>query len=266
MRDWFRRLLGRSAGDERQQFFETVDALNAEVGGGAPLLTTQTLGMLRLRSGTLVLGDPGCVLDLEIPNVDASEVAVSVALRRYPSGAEQIAALQLALGEPTGGAVRQKVGEVGIDAAKLVVADKADVEEHWAETGPDRIGVILTAPDDTVLRLLTRRFGLKTVRVNPVRVEVVGPVSEELAAEIEAVLLADARYAAFPYMYFRVQTNNSFERANYLDRAWAFLPIGNRPEPRMFVCGTGRGDGRYEVWGEFEGATPRTLSVAFIED
>jgi hypothetical protein len=243
-----------------------VDGLNAEAGGGAPLLTTQTLGRLPLRSGTLVLGDVGCVLDLEVPNVIASAASVSVSLRQYPSGAEQIAVLRLTLGEPTGGVARRKVGEVGIDAAKLVVADKADVEEHWTETGPDRVGVVLTAPNDTVLRMLTRRFGLKTVRVNPVRAEVVGPVSEQLAAEIEAFLRADPRYADFPFMYFHVQTNNSFDRANYLDQAWAFLPVGNEPEPLMFVCGTGRGDGRYEVWGEFEGETPRILTVTFIDD
>jgi hypothetical protein len=40
----------------------------------------------------------------------------------------------------------------------LVVADKADIDEHWTETGKDLIGVISTASDDTVVRLLAKRF------------------------------------------------------------------------------------------------------------
>src|SRR5262249_12235172 len=186
-------------------------------------------------------------------------------LWRSPSGAGTLTSLRRSFGERAGDATRRKVGEVGIDSAKLVVADKADIEEHWTETGKDRIGVISTAPNDTVLRLLTKRFKLKTVRVNPVRAEVVGPVSEELTAEIEAFLKADPKYADYPFMYFHLQTNNSFDRANYMKKDWQFMPVGNRPEPLMFVCGTGRGDGCYEVQGQFDGDVPRLLTVTFIE-
>ena len=116
-----------------------------------------------------------------------------------------------------------------------------------------------------MLRLLTKRFKLKTRRVNVVRAEVVGPVSEQLAAEIESFLKADPKYADFPFMYFHLQTNNSFDRANYMDSAWQFMPVGNSPEPLMFVCGTGREDGCYEVQGQFDGGVPRVLNVNFIE-
>lgn len=265
MFDWLRRVFGGSDGDEHQRFFETVDALNAEAGGGEPVATTKYLGRLKLRSRTLALGDPQYVPGLEVPNA-AAEVEISASLWRYLSGAETVTALRLRLGEATGGGPSRKVGEVGIDSAKLIVADKADIEEHWTETGKDRIGVISTAPDDTVLRLLTKRFKLKTVRVNPVRAEVVGPVSEQLAAEIEAFLKADPKYADYPFIYFRMQTNNSFDRANHMNSAWEFMPVGNSPEPLMFVCETGRGDGCYDVRGQFEGDIPRVLTVSFIED
>lgn len=265
MFDWLRRILGRSDADERQRFFETIDALNAQTGGGKPTATKQSLGRLKLRSRTLVLGDPQYVPGLEIPNVTSNEVEISASLWRYPSGAATVTALSLSLGGPGHGTDHRKVGEVGIDSAKLVVADKADIEEHWTETGRDRIGVISTAPDDTVLRLLTKRFKLKTRRVNVVRAEVVGTVSEQLAAEIESFLKADPKYADFPFMYFHVQTNNSFDRANYMDREWQFMPVGTSPEPLMFVCGTGRGDGYYEVFGHFDGDVPYVLNVNFIK-
>ncbi len=266
MFDWLRRVSGRSDGDERQWFFGTIDALNAEAGGGQPIAIKKSLGRLKLRSGTLALGDPQYVPGLEVPNVTADEVEISASLWRYPSGAETVTGLSLSLGGPQGSGAQRKVGEVEIDSAKLVVADKADIENHWAETGKDRIGVISTAPDDTVLRLLTKRFKLKTRRVNRVRAEVVGPVSEQLAAEIEAFLKADPKYADYPFMYFHLQTNNSFDRANYMNREWQFMPIGNSPEPLMFVCGTGRGDGCYDVQGQFDGDVPRVLTVTFVDD
>jgi hypothetical protein len=264
MFEWLRGLFGPSRTDE-ERFFETIDALNAESGGGQPVATTKHLGNLRLRSGTLSLGDPQDVLGLEIPNIVADEVAVSASLWRYPSGAATVTALELNLGGPTSGGSRRKIGEVGIDSAKLIVADKADIQEHWTEIGKDRIGVISTARDDTVLRLLTRQFKLKTVRVNPVRAEVVGAVSEPLEKEIEDFLKTNPKYADYPFMYFHVQTNNSFDRANYLEKAWDFLPVGNTDTPLMFVCGTGRGDGCYDVECEFAGEVPRVLAISFMD-
>ena len=265
MFDWLHRLFRPSGGDERERFFETVDALNAEAGGGAPVATTKHLGTLRLRSGTLSLGDPQYVLGFDIPNIVAEEVAISATLWRYPSGAATVTALKLSLDGPTTSGSRRKIGEVGIDSAKLVVADKADIEEHWTEVGKDRIGVISTAPDDTVLRMLTKRFKLKTVRVNPIRAEVVGAVSEPLAKEIEDFLKATPKYAEYPFMYFNVQTNNSFDRANYLAKEWGFLPVGNADFPLMFVCGTGRGDGCYDVECEFAGEVSRAVAISFID-
>jgi hypothetical protein len=67
-------------------------------------------------------------------------------------------------------------------------------------------------------------------------------------------------------MHFNVRTNNSFDRANFNARAWDFIPIGNAPNPLMFVCETGRGDGCYEVHGQFDGEIPRELTVNFIEE
>lgn len=266
MFDWLRRYLGRPNADERQRVYDTLDELNALDGGGRPVATTRSIGRLKVRSGTLVLSDPQYVPGLEVPNIATDQVEISLSLWRYPSGTEMVTGLRLALGEPVPNMDRQKVGEVGIDSGALIVADKADIEEHWTETGKDRIGVISTAPDETVLKLLTKRFKLRTVRVNRLRAQVVGPVSEQLEAEIESFLKADPKYADYPFLHFRVQTNNSFDRANHMSGVWQFMPVGNDSEPLMFVCGTGRGDGCYDVEGAFVGETPRVLTVTFIED
>jgi hypothetical protein len=266
MFDWLRRVFRPPYGDKRRPFFPTLDALNAEAGGGEPIATTKFLGNLKIRSGTLSLGDPQYLPGLEVANVVAKEVAISASLWQYPSGVTTVTALKLSLGGPTSGGARRQIGEVGIDSAKLVVADKADIDEHWTEVGRDRIGVISTAPDDTVLRILTKRFKLKTVRVNPVRAQVVGPVSESLAKEVEDYLKSNPKYADYPFLYFCVQTNNSFERANFMAQDWGFIPVGNADSPLMFVCGTGRGDGVYNVESEFSGEVPCDLSIKFIEE
>lgn len=267
MFDWIRRVFEQPNDDEeRQRFFETLDALNAEAGGGQPNAVTKVLGSLKLRSGCLAIGDPQYMPGLEVPNIATDELTISASLWRYPSGQATIAALTLGLGDPPSGGPYRKIGEVAIDSAKVVVADKANIDDHWTEVGKDRIGVILTAPDDTVLRMLSKRFKLRTVRVNRVRAEVVGPVSDALAKEIEDHLKSSPEYAEFAHMYFWVETNNSFDRANHMAKAWDFLPIGNNAAPLMFVCGTGRGDGCYEVQGQFAGEVPRILTITFIKD
>lgn len=266
MFDWLRRVFGRSDGDERQQSSETIDALNAEAGGRMPVTSRRLLGRIKVRSGTLVLCDPQYVPGLEVSNITAGEVEITASFLRYPSGAEMPTELTLNLGGPIDVATPRKVGEVGIDSAKLIVADKADVEEHWTDIGKDRIGVISTLPDDSLLRLLTKRFKLKTRRLSGISAQVVGPVSDQLEAEIKNFLESDPRYAEFPFRYFRVRTNNSFDRANNMDSAWQFMPVGNNPDPLMFVCRAGYGDGCYDVQGQFVGEVPRVLNVNFVED
>lgn len=265
MFDWLRRIFGRSHDAQRQRFFGMIDDLNAEVGGGKPTVEQGFLGTLKLRSGTLVLGDPQNVCELEVPGIVAPEITISAKSWRYPSGAETVTALTLGLGDDTVMDSHRKIGEVGIDSAKLIVADRADIEEHWTDVGKDRIGVISTARDDALLRDLRKRFKLQTVQVNPIRAEVVGPVSESLEKAIEGYLKSIPMYADYPFMYFHVQTNNTFDRANHLTKSWNFIPVGNEPTPLMFVCQTGRGDGTYDVHCGFSGDAPRVLSIVFIE-
>ncbi|MFC1597844.1 hypothetical protein ACFL5Q_07945 [Planctomycetota bacterium] len=266
MFDWVRRIFRQSDDVERQRFFGTIDALNDEAAGGAPTTIERHLGNLKIRSGVLVFGDPQDLPSVEAPNIDTDEVSISAKLWQYPSGGATVIGLTINIGDGSQCEAPRKIGELGIDSAALVVADKADIDEYWTETGRDRIGVISTTRDDTLLRKLKRQFKLKTVQINPVRAEVVGPVSESLEQEIEDYLKSIPECAKFPFMHFHVQTNNSFDRANYMDKPWDFMPVGNDDRPLMFVCGTGRGDGLYDVHCRYSGDVPRIVSIAFIED
>jgi hypothetical protein len=266
MFEWLKRVFGQSDDDERQRFFGMIDALNADAAGGAPTTIERELGTLKIHSGVLAFGDPQDLPSVEIPNIDTDQVSVSAKLWQYPSGSATVIGITINIGNGFHGDPPRKVGELGIDSAALVIADKADIDEHWTETGKDRIGVISTAPDDKLLRKLKKRFKLKTVQINPVRAEVVGPVSETLEHRIEDYLKSIPEYAHFPFMHFHVQTNNSFDRANYMDKPWDFMPVGNDDLPLMFVCGTGRGDGCYDVQCRYSGDVPRSVTINFIED
>jgi hypothetical protein len=266
MFEWIRRLLRDSDLDQRRSFVQELDSIHAEHHGGQPIVASHFLGTLKLRSGTLILGDPQNPPSVEVPNVPVTEVGVSARLWRYPSGLQRVASLTLVLGDQGKGGLSRTIGHVPIDSAKLVVLDKRDFEEHWTEVGPDRIGVISTAPDDAVLRLLTRQFRLRTVRVDRIQAKVVGPVSVALEKEIEDYLKSIPKYASFPYILFRVETKNSFERANHMERAWDFIPVGNLDKPLMFVCSTGHGDGSYDVKCSYSGEVPIALTIEFSED
>jgi hypothetical protein len=251
---------------EGPDLLETVDALNAASGGGEPTTVDKVLGKLAVPSGTLILGDPQYLPQFEVPGIVDEEVEISAQLWQYPSGAAMVTAVLLKFGDGVYNGPPESIGRIGIDSAKLVVADKAELEEHWTQMGEDRIGVISTARDDRLLRMLTKRFGLKTVRKNPIRAEVVGEVSQQLATDIETFLKTMPEYAKFPFMHFHVQTNNSFDRVNYLRESWSFIPVGNSDLPLMFICETGRGDGCYNVQCGYAGGVPRLVSIQFIDD
>jgi len=266
MLDWLKRLFGQTEEDKKQRFLAMTDALNAVLGGGSPATVDRQLGTLKIRSGVLAFGDPQYVPSLELSNVDADEAVISAKLWQYPSGGATVIALRINLGDCSRCDPPRKVGELAIDSAALVVADKADIEEYWTDTGKDRIGLISTAPDDKLLRELTRRFKLRTVRVNSIEAEIVGPVPESLERDIEEYLKSIPEYAQFPFMHFHVQTNNSFDRVNYSKEPWEFIPVGNDDLPLMFICSTGRGDGCYEVYCQFSGDVQRVVSIDFFGD
>ena len=249
---------------KRQRLLDMLEMLNAEAGGGRPTTIERPLGSLKLHSGTLALGDPQYVPSVEISGIEATEARITGKLWQYPSGDATVIGLTITFGDSSDGDPPRKVGELGIDSAAVVIADKADIDHHWTDTGKDRIGVISTAPDDTLLRKLKKRFQFKTIQIDQFRAEVVGPVSETLEKEVEDYLKSNPETAQFPFMHFYVQTNNSFDRANFMEKPCDFMPIGNEEFPLMFVSGTGYGDGCYDVYCRYADDVPQVVTVNFI--
>ena len=263
MLDWLKRIFGQSPIDKRQRLLDLLHSLNANAGGGAPTTVERQLGTLNIPSGVLAFGDPQNLPTIELRGINACEVFISGKLWQYPSGAATVIGLTIDLGNASQGDAPRKIGELGIDSATLVIADRVDIAQHWGE-GKERIGVISTAPDDTWLRRLEKKFKLKTVQINRVRAEIVGPVSESLEQEIRDYL--DSKLRGNGYRYFRLQTNDSFTRAISRDKPWDFIPVGNEDIPLMFVCGTGHGDGCYEVHCRYNGDAPQQVFIDFVRD
>ena len=252
---------------QREDLFETVDRLNAAGHGGGPVEETVLVGTLSTPSRSLVLEDPQSMPDgLTAVGLATDKVTINLDVLRYPDGAATVQRLRISSGPKAQVEDLVVLGEIGIDSGKVCIADVDAAAEHWTQIGKDRIGVIRTNRSQKFHRQLKKRFKLKTVQVDGFHAEVVGPVSEELESKIAEYLNSVPEYSKYPYMYFTVQTNDSFQRVNFISEEWAFLPIGNCPQPLMFACGTGRGDGTYEVRAAGDNGLTHSLIVDFMPD
>ena len=253
--------------DALARFFALADRLNART-GGRPVERERAVGTLPVPSGRLALGDPQSPTEVVVPGA-AGDAAVSVRTLRYPDGGLIVAAATVAFPEADAGphdrgARRTESLTVGIDSAKLVIADADAIEDHWGD-GPERIGLISSSLDPDIVAELKAKFGLKTRPPELFHTRVVGPVPEELRKAVLDYLGTMPDRVPLPFLQFTVETRGSFDRANRFDRPWGLLPVGNVPRPRMAVCETGRGDGRYPVRIERRGAAVRRVTVAFLE-
>lgn len=252
---------------QSESIFTTVDRLNASGHGGGPIAESVPVGTLSVPSKSLILQDPQGMPDgLVVSNLASNEVSIELDILRYPDGAASVKSLCVSSCPDAKVGTPVVIGQIEIDSAKVCVADSVASLEHWTQIGKDRIGIIKTASSQKFHRQLKKRFKLKTAQINGFQAEVVGPVSEELESEIAEYLSSIPEYSKYPYMYFRVQTNDSFDRVNGMSKEWDFLPIGNFPEPLMFACGTGRGDGTYNVRASANNGLTHSLTVDFMPD
>lgn len=247
-----------------RKFFGMIDGRNDEVHDGSPEVIEYEMGQLSVPSNTLAIGDPQYLPALNVSGLATGVATLSATLWQYPSRATTLIALHITSDPATGSDHEQQVGEIGIDSAKVVVADKEALAEYWTETGKDRIGVVSTARDQKLLKILSKRFKLRFEPVAAIRAEAAEPISEELEKEILSYLETIPRYADFTFMYFHVRTNNSFDRVNFMHQAWGFMPIGNADQPEMFACTTGRGDGVYPVTARYAGDKVVAVTIPFI--
>ena len=244
-----------------------VDRVHAALQGGPPGPVSAELGTLSVPSRSITLEDPqGMPHGLEISDLASNMAKFSAELLRYPNGVVRVATLRISFSGCSDEIPEKIVSEIGIDSAKLVVADTTAANTHWAETGIDRIGKISTARDQRVHQLLKQQFRLKTKQVDALTAEVVGPVSEKLELEIGDYLKSIPEFADFPFIYFSIRSNDSFQRVNFMREEWQFLPVGNDPEPLMFACGTGLGDGVFTVYARRHNGLVAAIRIPFIDD
>lgn len=267
MFSWIQRQLARLNPATRGELVAAIDTLNDLQGGGPGTPHYAEPGSLAIPSGRLCLRDPQgwapCVTDWARP----VDLGITLNVRVRPDGSVHIEELILRVkGESPAPDDWRELGQIGIDSAKVVVADEEAHNGHWTETGPDRIGHIRVLTGDRCLKLLQRKFRFKIAAGNRHSVRIAGPISTDLEKEVMAYLETIPEFADYPFLHFWVHTNNSFERVNNFDKAWGFLPVGNSSTPEMFVCTTGHGDGCYNVSGGYAGSQLVEVRVPFVVD
>lgn len=227
-------------------------------------LVSRMVGNVAVPSGRLLIADPQYVESpLRVEPTASGTGRVEAECLAYDRGGWDTAALVIRFRDVD--SPFEELGSLPVDSAKALIIDEEVFQTHWMETGVERVGVVSTARSQELRRQLESRFSLKTVQVNAVRAEVIGPVSEDLEREIAAYLETIPEYAGFTMLGFRVDTDNSFERVNRSDGPWAYVAFGQDPSVTCLTCVTGYGDGSYPVSVRRSGREIAEVRIDFID-
>jgi hypothetical protein len=234
--------------------------------GNKPSVRRLPIGEIAVSSGCLLLADPQYIeIPLAIDQVPVGKWPVFADVVGDPNDSGRVAKVHFSFGAIGSGPL-QEIGQVAIDSARMVAIDRQDCQTYWAKTGPDRIGVATTLQDRRVVALLKKHFNLDCVQINAIRAEVIQPVSPEMEVEIEKLLRSIPEYAQFPYMYFYVQTNNTFDKVNRMSDPWGTIELDMPSRASLLTFKTGYGDGTYQAFGQFNNGIATGLEMTFIED
>ena len=235
----------------------------------SPTVRQEVIGEVPLPSGTLLLDDPmsiGVAEGLRIEGLPITALPIRAQIVRYPEGGERIASIRLGA-PPAARETRQIIGKIGIDSATVVALDATAFERHWQEVGPARIGVTSGGiSHHAVTTLIERQFGLRARQTGPFLAEFVQPISEELEAQIIAFLQTFPKYAKFPFIYFRIKTNNTQERISdaMTDCKWSDVTLDDASGSSLIAMKSGFGDGIYTVDGIYSSGDLFAVEVEFV--
>jgi hypothetical protein len=233
--------------------------------GNTPSLTRLPIGEVVVSSGCLLLADPQYFeTSLVIEKVPAGKWPVTADVIDHPKAPASIARVLFQFGALDDSPL-QEIGHVPVDSAKVAAIDRRDYENYWMATGPDRIGVVPTPRNQAVVALLKKTFNLDCIQINAIRAEVVQPVSPEMEVRITKLLSSIPEYAQFPFMHFYVQTNNTFDRVNWMPEPWGAIVLDRESNCSLLAFDTGYGDGTYPVFARFNNGIVTSLEIAFIE-
>lgn len=231
-----------------------------------PTVDQMTIGAVEVRSGTALIADPMSIYDpVRIECVPPGSVPVEAQVIRYPNGGKAAARIGLRF-RPGEVEARREVGTIGVDSAQLVLVDAQGYGEFWMQVGPERIGRTSTPKDHLrVARLVEKKFGLKSREVSMLHSEFLEPISEELEARINAYLQTFPEYAEFTYMYFRVETGNTFTRIQraLTGSSWSEIVL-DEPSGMNLLAVALLGDGSYTVEGLYRSGELIGVEVELI--
>jgi hypothetical protein len=231
-----------------------------------PTFSQTVMGELEVASGAILIGDPMHFYDpIRVEDVPPGRFPVWAMIVRYPEGGERIARVGIRF-RPGAPDARRPLGTIGVDSATVIVVD-ADVHaRHWKEVGPERVGQIPLPGEDKVARLIGERFGLEWRKRDVFTTVFQEPISEELEKQILDYLRTFPEYAEYPFMYFRVETMNTFERIQEAmrNRSWSEVVLDEPSGQSLLAFASGFGDGSYPMEGQYRSGELAAVEAEFI--
>jgi hypothetical protein len=203
-----------------------------------------------------------------VSGIPAGLIRVNADIIQYPEGGQRIARISIPF-RP--GPVNEKkvIGSIGVDSGTVIAVDERTYQSEWRDVGPERIGMT-HSPDDNrkVAALIERKFRLSWRPLDGFQSVFLEPISEELENEITAYLKTFPEYADYPFLYFRVETHNTFDRIQdaMAKSAWGEIGLNedNGDSVSLIAFSSGFGDGTYDLVGLYDNEQLIAIEITFI--
>ena len=277
---WLKSFIGGTALPSLASFREALsdpDTLLDVVG----IVKKRVVGSLDLPSGVALLMDPCSDGVVEVSGFVERRATVIVEEFHDPVGEMRNSSFNASLRrielvfDPDAPADKtRKLGALEIDSARIAAADRKDWNVHRQDVGPLR-ELRMNArfdPEGKVRFAIMKEFGVawKAIDLHRTIYAATRPVEHD---EYEAMRRVGWIAAGneppvddvYPNFGLTHVTGSTFDRMNEF-RGTGFLPIGERKGPRAFVGLSGRGEGTYEVVGQFAEGRLIRVEIRYLKD
>lgn len=215
-------------------------------GPSKPVCRQLEIGEVCIESGCLLFGDPAeLTASTTIDDIPLGSHSVQALTIYYPKGGfSRVAKIGIRF-RPGTEESRKKIGDIGGESSMIMAVDADTLKTHWQEVGPARFGISSGQSYPKVTKLIQKRFGIKWEPRSICSAKSVQPISEELEAEITAYLETFPEYASNSFLYFYVETENSYQRiARSLgENAWSEVELDPVSHASVLAFSSGYGDG-----------------------